>query len=124
MMTHHPRTPATSRMLVSAAALAIAAASVPAVADQEVTPGKVSGSITVTVAGGTYGNFIKQKVMKPFHDQTGVVVNSVDGLTMQNLATLRATKNNPSLDVTSFDPPGAYPAADEGLLLRLDFGIG
>ncbi len=89
-------------------------------ADQAAGPGKVSGSITVTVAGGTYGNFIKQKVMKPFHDQTGVTVNAVDGLTMQNLATLRATKNNPSLDVMSFDPPGAYPAADEGLLLKLD----
>lgn len=87
---------------------------------QSSNPGKLTGSIAVTVAGGTYGNFIKQKVIKPFQDQTGVTVNAVNGLTMQNLATLRATKNNPSLDVISFDPPGAYPAADEGLLLKLD----
>lgn len=121
MTTHHARTTASFRVLVTAAALAIGAASAPAVAaDQAAAPGKISGSITVTVAGGTYGNFIKQKVMKPFTAETGVTINAVDGLTMQNLATLRATKNNPSLDVMSFDPPGAYPAADEGLLLKLD----
>jgi putative spermidine/putrescine transport system substrate-binding protein len=121
MTTNQTRTPERRRVFLRAAALAIAAASVPTLtAAQAAAPAKPSGSITVTVAGGTYGNFIKQKVMKPFHDQTGVDINPVDGLTMQNLATLRATKNNPSLDVMSFDPPGAYPAADEGLLLKLD----
>lgn len=120
MTTHQPRLSQRRRALLGAAAIAIAAAGVVATLAFAQAPAKPSGSITVTVAGGTYGNFIKQKVMKPFHDQTGVDVNPVDGLTMQNLATLRATKNNPSLDVMSFDPPGAYPAADEGLLLKLD----
>ncbi|MFL6082044.1 MAG: ABC transporter substrate-binding protein [Mycobacterium sp.] len=121
-MTHnHPRARAKGRTLMTAAAFAMAAASASAVAaDQAATPDKLSGSITITVAGGTYGTFIKQKVARPFHDRTGVTVNTVDGLTMQNLATLRATKNNPSVDVASFDPPGAFPAADEGLLLKLD----
>jgi putative spermidine/putrescine transport system substrate-binding protein len=121
MTTDHVQRLASCRAIFVAVSLALGGASVPtSTAAQSGNPGKLAGSITVTVAGGTYGNFIKQKVMKPFHDQTGVSVNSIDGLTMQNLATLRATKNNPSLDVISFDPPGAYPAADEGLLLKLD----
>lgn len=82
--------------------------------------GKLGGTITVTEAGGTYGNFVKTKVVKPFEDKTGVKVNAVTGLTMQNLAKLRANKENPELDVISFDPPGAYPAVEEGLMMKLD----
>jgi putative spermidine/putrescine transport system substrate-binding protein len=81
---------------------------------------KLSGSITVTEAGGSFGNFVKTKVVKPFADKTGVKVNTVTGLTMENLAKMRASKDNPELDVVSFDPPGAYPAAKEGLLMKLD----
>jgi putative spermidine/putrescine transport system substrate-binding protein len=58
--------------------------------------------------------------MPEFERRTGAKVSAVSGLTMQNLAKMRASAGDPQLDVVGMDAPGMYPASREGLLMRLD----
>lgn len=83
---------------------------------------ELSGRINVVLYGGTLGKFWTDELVKPFEQETGVKVGTIDSLTMQTLARLRASRDKPDLSVVSFDPPGAYPAADQGLLMDLDPG--
>lgn len=86
------------------------------------TPGRAAGGeeLTFTVAGGTFEKWERSVLIVTFEKQTGAHVNTVTGLTMTNLAKLRASKDHPQIDVVTFDPGGAFPAAKEGLLERLD----
>jgi putative spermidine/putrescine transport system substrate-binding protein len=76
--------------------------------------------LVVTVNGGVSGEFAQNVVFPEFEKRTGGKIIAVAGLTMQNLAKLRASKGRPSLDVIGMDPPGTVPAASEGLLEKLD----
>lgn len=86
------------------------------------TPGRAAdaGSLTFTVAGGTFEKWERSVLIATFEKETGAHVNVVAGLTMTNLAKLRASRGNPQIDVVTFDPPGAIPAAKEGLLEKLN----
>ncbi len=86
------------------------------------TPGLAAGpgELIVTGAGGTFEQWERAKIIDPFQQATGAHVTVVSGLTMTNLAKLRASRGRPQLDVVTMDPPGAVPAAREGLLEKLD----
>lgn len=79
-----------------------------------------SNDVTVILPGGTLAKAFRKNVVEPFEKKHNARVNVVTGLTMENLAKLRAQKGNPQIDVVIFDPPGAIPAAKEGLLETLD----
>lgn len=79
-----------------------------------------SNEVTVTLPGGTLAKVYQKSVVEPFERMNNAKVTAVTGLTMENLAKLRAQKGNPLIDVVTFDPPGAIPAANEGLLEALD----
>jgi putative spermidine/putrescine transport system substrate-binding protein len=79
-----------------------------------------ANDVTVILPGGTLARAFRKNVVEPFEKKYQARVNVVTGLTMENLAKLRAQKGNPQIDVVIFDPPGAIPAAKEGLLETLD----
>lgn len=79
-----------------------------------------SNTLVVTLYGGTFEKAWRKNMIEPFEKEHGARVQVVTGLTMENLAKLRAQRNNPQIDVVTFDPPGAVPAAREGLLDTLD----
>jgi putative spermidine/putrescine transport system substrate-binding protein len=85
-------------------------------------PAGAAGSnvLTVTVFGGTFEKWERSVVFTAFEKETGATINAVTGLTMTNLAKLRASRGNPQIDIVGMDPPGAVPAANEGLLEKLD----
>jgi putative spermidine/putrescine transport system substrate-binding protein len=79
-----------------------------------------ANELTVILPGGTLAKAYRANVVEPLEKRHNAKVNVVTGLTMENLAKLRAQKGNPQIDVVIFDPPGAIPAAREGLLEKLD----
>jgi putative spermidine/putrescine transport system substrate-binding protein len=79
-----------------------------------------SNEVIVTLPGGTLEKVLRRSWVEPFEKKYNAKVIVVTGLTMENLAKLRAQKGNPQIDVVGFDPPGAIPAANEGLLEKLD----
>jgi len=79
-----------------------------------------SNEVIVTLPGGTLEKLLRRSWVEPFEKKYNAKVIVVTGLTMENLAKLRAQKGNPQIDVIGFDPPGAIPAANEGLLEKLD----
>jgi len=76
--------------------------------------------VVVVNYGGTFGRFWTQFIIEPFEKRYNAKVSQVQSLTFDTLAKLRAQKGNPQIDVVGFDPPGAIPAANEGLLEQLD----
>ena len=79
-----------------------------------------SNEVVVTLPGGTLEKVLRKSWVEPFekiHKGKAIVTT---GLTMENLAKLRAQKGNPKVDVVIFDPPGAIPAANEDLTEELD----
>jgi len=76
--------------------------------------------IVVTVNGGASEKFARSVVFTEFEKRTGGKIIAVAGLTMQALAKLRASRDDPAMDVIGMDPPGTLPAAREGLLHKLD----
>lgn len=58
-----------------------------------------SNEVTVVLPGGTLAKAFRKNVVEPFEQQHRARVNVVTGLTMENLAKLRAQKDNPQIDV-------------------------
>jgi putative spermidine/putrescine transport system substrate-binding protein len=79
-----------------------------------------SNELVVTLPGGTLEKVLRKSWVEPFEKKYNAKAIVATGLTMEILAKLRAQKGNPQLDVVGFDPPGAIPAANEGLLEKLD----
>jgi hypothetical protein len=70
-----------------------------------------SNELVVTVNGGAFEKFTRAVIFTEFEKRTGGKIIAVTGLTMQVLAKLRASRDNPTLDVFRMDPPGMVPAA-------------
>ena len=79
-----------------------------------------ANELVVILPGGTLEKVLRKSWVEPFEKMYNAKALVVTGLTMENLAKLRAQKGNPQIDVSIFDPPGAIPAANEGLLEKLD----
>ena len=89
-------------------------------ASADVADAQSDNEIVVTVNGGAFEKFTRSVVFTEFEKRTGGKIVAVAGLTMQTLAKLRASRDNPAMDVIRMDPPGTVPAAREGLLHKLD----
>ena len=76
--------------------------------------------LVTTVFGGTLEKAWRANVIQPFEKQFNARVRVVSGLSVENLAKLRAQKDNPEIDVFMFDTPIALIGAKEGLLETLD----
>ncbi len=79
-----------------------------------------SKELTISIFGGSFSEMTKKCFVKPFEEKYGIKVNVVHGISTENLAKLRAQKNNPQIDVVYMDRSVAVQARDEGLLMKLD----
>jgi len=76
--------------------------------------------LVVAVFGGTFEKAWRANVIAAFEKEHNARVRVVTGLSAENFAKLRAQKDNPQMDVVTFDAPFALSAAREGLLETLD----
>ncbi len=76
--------------------------------------------LVVTLYGGTLERGWRVNVIQPFEKQYNAEIRVVTGLSGDNLAKLRAQKDNPQIDVFMMDTAMAVVAAREGLLETLD----
>ena len=76
--------------------------------------------LVVAVFGGTFEKAWRANVIQTFEKEHNARVRVVTGLSAENFAKLRAQKDNPQIDVVTFDAPFALVAAREGLLETLD----
>jgi putative spermidine/putrescine transport system substrate-binding protein len=95
-------------------------AGVSVLASAGVGEAEADNELVVTVNGGAFEKFVRGVIFPEFEKRTGGKIIAVAGLTMQALAKLRASRDNPTLDVIRMDPPGTVPASREGLLHHLD----
>jgi putative spermidine/putrescine transport system substrate-binding protein len=95
-------------------------AGVSVLASAGVAEAEADNELVVNLNGGAFEKFIRGVVFPEFEKRTGGKIIAVAGLTMQALAKLRASRDNPTIDVIRMDPPGTVPASREGLLQHLD----
>ncbi len=76
--------------------------------------------LVVTLYGGTLEKGWRVNVIQPFEKQYNARVRVVTGLSGENLAKLRAQKDNPQIDVFMLNTDLALVGAREGLLETLD----
>lgn len=85
-----------------------------------ITPAKgVEKSIKVGIWAGPDGQLIKSTIIKRFEQKSRVKVFVDEGWTTEQLARLRASKNNPTHTVMFLDDIGASMARKEGLVAKL-----
>lgn len=76
--------------------------------------------VTVAMYGGTFADNTKKCYVEPFEKKYNAKVNVVIGASTDQLAKLRAQKNDPQLDVAYMDWDIAVQARSEGLIDKLD----
>jgi putative spermidine/putrescine transport system substrate-binding protein len=76
--------------------------------------------LVVTMYGGPMEQGWRRNVINPFEQQFGASVTVATGLSLDNLAKMRAQRADPQMDVVAMDTVAAQPAAKEGLYERLD----
>ena len=79
-----------------------------------------SNELTVAVHGGTFAETMKKCYIEPFEKRYNAKVNVVIGASTDQLAKLRAQKNDPQLDIPYMDWDVAVQAKAEGLIEKLD----
>ena len=62
-----------------------------------------SGELVVVLPGGTLEKVLRKSWVEPFEKKNNAKATVVTGLTMENLAKLRAQKGNPQIDVVIFE---------------------
>lgn len=76
--------------------------------------------LVVTMYGGAMETGWRRNVIAPFEQQFNSDVTVATGLSMDNLAKMRAQRGRPEIDVVAMDTVAAEPAANEGLYEQLD----
>ena len=79
-----------------------------------------SESLTVAIFGGSWGDAIKENLIKPFEEEHGVKVNLVEGTSSVTLSQLKQEKNSPTFDVALMDSGISELAYEEGLVETFD----
>ena len=79
-----------------------------------------SNEVNVAMYGGSFADMTKKCYIEPFEEQYKAKVNVVIGNSTDNLAKLRAQKNNPQIDVAYMDWSVALQAKNEGLIEKLN----
>ncbi|MFT0890831.1 ABC transporter substrate-binding protein [Pseudochelatococcus sp. G4_1912] len=78
-------------------------------------------TLTMAVYGGTFEEGWKKAIIEPFQAANpNIKIQTTQGLTFQNLATMRAQKDNVKVDVLLMDEVAANQALAEGLVEPLD----
>ena len=73
----------------------------------------------VGVYNSAQGGLIKKEVIPAFEKEYKCKVLTTEGATLANIATLRATRDNPQYSVMSMDDVGIPQAKEEGLIEQL-----
>jgi putative spermidine/putrescine transport system substrate-binding protein len=81
---------------------------------------RAAEELVVTMYGGEMERGWRRNVVDPFEDQFDAAVTIATGTSLDNLAKMRAQRDDPQIDVVCMDPIGAIPAANEGLYEELD----
>jgi putative spermidine/putrescine transport system substrate-binding protein len=77
-------------------------------------------ALVATMYGGEMERGWRRNVVDPFEKRFNAAVTIATGTSLDNLAKMRAQKNDPQIDVVCMDPIAAIPAANEGLYEELD----
>lgn len=76
-------------------------------------------SITVGIYAGPQGDFIRDKVIPPFEAKHSCKVYTTLGVTLEQIALMRATRSNPKYSVMLVDDVGVEIAKRDGLIEQL-----
>jgi putative spermidine/putrescine transport system substrate-binding protein len=76
-------------------------------------------SITVGIYTGPQGDYVRQKIIPPFEAKHNCKVYTTLGVTLEQIAALRATRNNPRYSVMFVDDVGVALGKSEGLMEKL-----
>jgi putative spermidine/putrescine transport system substrate-binding protein len=79
--------------------------------------------LQVGVYNSAQGGLIKKEVIPAFEKEYNCKVLTTEGATLANIATLRATRANPTYSVMSMDDVGVPQAKEEGLIEQLPIDL-
>src|SRR5580700_10512393 len=107
-------TPSLSRRRVIAGALSVAA---PLVLSRRAKAAE--RPITVGIYTGQQGDVVRKQIIPPFEAKHQCKVYTTQGVTLEQIALMRATRNNPKYSVMFVDDVGIELAKREGLIEQL-----
>jgi putative spermidine/putrescine transport system substrate-binding protein len=76
-------------------------------------------SITVGIYTGQQGEVVRKQIIPPFEAKYGCKVYTTQGVTLEQIALMRASRNNPKYSVMFIDDIGVALAKGEGLIEKL-----
>src|ERR1700744_5717170 len=76
-------------------------------------------SITVGIYTGQQGDVVRKQIIPPFEAKHGCKVYTTQGVTLEQIALMRASRNNPKYSVMFIDDIGVELAKREGLIEQL-----
>ncbi len=76
-------------------------------------------SITVGIYTGQQGEVVRKQIIPPFEAKYGAKVYTTQGVTLEQIALMRASRNNPKYSVMFIDDIGVELAKREGLIEQL-----
>ena len=76
-------------------------------------------SITVGIYTGQQGDIVRKQIIPPFEAKHQCKVYTTQGVTLEQIALMRATRNNPKYSVMFIDDIGVELAKREGLIEQL-----
>jgi putative spermidine/putrescine transport system substrate-binding protein len=76
-------------------------------------------SITVGIYTGPQGDVVRKQIIPPFEAKHGCKVYTTQGVTLEQIALMRASRNNPKYSVMFVDDIGVALAKGEGLIEKL-----
>jgi putative spermidine/putrescine transport system substrate-binding protein len=76
-------------------------------------------SITVGIYTGQQGEVVRKQIIPPFEAKHGCKVYTTQGVTLEQIALMRASRNNPKYSVMFVDDIGVALAKGEGLIEKL-----
>src|SRR5215471_9872123 len=76
-------------------------------------------SITVGIYTGQQGDVVRKQIISPFEAKYGCKVYTTQGVTLEQIALMRTSRNNPKYSVMFIDDIGVELAKREGLIEQL-----
>ncbi|HVH78412.1 MAG TPA: extracellular solute-binding protein [Stellaceae bacterium] len=76
-------------------------------------------SITVGIYTGQQGDIVRKQIIPPFEAKYGCKVYTTQGVTLEQIALMRSSRNNPKYSVMFIDDIGVELAKREGLIEQL-----
>src|SRR5580704_3873956 len=108
------RNPLRRRTLIAGTAAALAA---PLIVGRRASAD--DRSITVGIYTGQQGDVVRKQIIPPFEAKHGCKVYTTQGVTLEQIALMRSSRNNPKYSVMFIDDIGVELAKREGLIEKL-----